>query len=218
MDYPMQDFSALRPLPRDFYRKGAVELAPLLLGKLLCRRSPEGVTAGRIVETEAYAGPRDDAAHSFGARRTARTAVQYGPGGYAYVFGIYGMHWCFNVVCGGEEEPEVVLVRALEPVAGRALMAERRGTGEEQALCSGPGRLCQALGITKADYGLDLCGDTLWLEDAPEIPRGEIAVSPRVNVDYATEYRDRLWRFFIRDNPYGARVPKRVVARGTLEE
>ena len=204
------------PLPRDFYRPGALELAPRLLGKLLCRRTPEGVAAGWIVETEAYVGPLDDGAHSYGGRRTERTAVQYGPGGYAYVFGIYGMHWCFNVVCGEAEQPDVVRVRALEPAAGRVWMAARRGTGEELALCSGPGKLCQALGITRADYGLDLCGDRLWLEQGPEIPPSRIAVSPRVNIDYAVEYRDRLWRFFVKGNPYVSRVPRRFAAQGTL--
>ena len=210
-------FPAGEKLPRAFYQKGALDLAPLLLGKILCRRGPEGLTAGRIVETEAYVGPLDDGAHSCGGRRTERTSIQYGPGGFAYVFGIYGMHWCFNVVCGGEEQPEVVLVRALEPVAGRALMAARRGTGEELALCSGPGKLCRALGITKADYGLDLCGDTLWLEEGPEVPGSRIALSPRVNIDYAVEYRDRLWRFFIQDSPYVSRVPKRFSAQGTMK-
>ena len=205
-------------LPREFYLRPALEAAPELLGKLLVHETAEGLTAGRIVEVEAYVGPEDDGAHSFGARRTARTAIQYGPGGFAYVFGLYGMHWCFNVVTAPEERPEVVLVRALEPVRGLALMQKRRGTEREELLCSGPGRLCQAMGITKAQYGLDLCRGPLYLEDGERIPPERIALSPRVNIDYAQGYKDRLWRYFIRDNPHVSRVPSRYRAGTTLSE
>ena len=207
-----------KPLPRDFYRRSAVEAAPDLLGKLLCHETAEGLCAGRIVETEAYAGPEDDGAHSFGGRRTARTEIQNGEGGFAYIFGVYGIHCCFNAVTAEPGKPEVVLVRALEPVLGLELMAARRGTDDPLLLCSGPGRLCRALGITKAQYGLDLCGDTLYLADGPEIPPAQIAVSPRVNIDYALQYKDRLWRYFIQDSPYVSKVPRRFAARGTLQE
>jgi DNA-3-methyladenine glycosylase len=206
-----------RRLPRSFYRGGAVEVAPALLGKLLCQETPEGLCAGIIVETEAYAGPEDDGAHSYGGRRTARTEIQYGEGGFAYVFGVYGMHCCFNAVCAPAGKPEVVLVRALEPAEGLALMCARRGTGDVRQLCSGPGKLCQALGITRAQYGLDLCGSELFLADAPDIPAARIAISPRVNIDYAQQYRDRLWRFFIADSEYVSRVPGRFAPQGTLE-
>ncbi|MBR1456764.1 MAG: DNA-3-methyladenine glycosylase [Oscillospiraceae bacterium] len=205
-----------RALPRSFYRRPAVEVAPALLGKLLCHETAEGLAAGRIVEVEAYAGPEDDGAHSYGGRRTARTEIQYGDGGYAYIFGVYGMHSCFNAVTAPPGKPEVVLVRALEPVEGLALMAARRGTDDPLLLCSGPGRLCRALGVTKAQYGLDLCGGELFIADAPEIPATRIAVSPRVNIDYAENYRDRLWRYFIRDSAYVSRVPRRFAAQGTL--
>ena len=205
-------------MDRDFYQQGALVLAPKLLGKLLCRKTEAGLAAGMIVEVEAYVGPEDDGAHSFGGRWTERTAIQYGPGGYAYVSGIYGMHWCFNVVCGGVEQPEVVLVRALEPVKGLELMGGRRGTGETRQLCSGPGKLCQAMGITKADYGLDLCGDTLWLEEYRAFSPGQIAFSPRVNIDYAEHYKDKLWRFFLKENEYVSKVPKRFAAQGTMDK
>ena len=203
---------------RDFYLRGATEVAPLLLGKLLCHKTEEGLAAGMIAEAEAYVGPEDDGAHSFGGRRTARTEIQYGPGGYAYVFGIYGMHWCFNAVTGEAGRPEVVLVRALEPVTGLELMAERRGTREPLQLCSGPGKLCAALGITKAQYGLDLCGSALWIEDYRSFSPAEIALSPRVNIDYAVEYRDRLWRYSVKDSPFVSRVPARYRPQGTLAE
>lgn len=199
-----------------FYAGSAAAAAPLLLGKLLCRRSPEGLTAGMIVETEAYCGPEDDAAHSFGGRRTARTEAMFGPPGRAYVFSVYGMHSCFNVVTAAEGSPQAVLIRALEPVEGLELMAARRGLSDPLLLCSGPGRLCQALAIGREQYGLDLCGQELYLAEYRDLSPSEICVSPRVNVDYAAEYRDRLWRFFVKDSPYVSRVPRRYAARGTL--
>ena len=203
-------------LPRSFYLRGAVQTAPELLGKLLCHETAQGLTAGRIVEVEAYVGPEDDGAHSYGGRITERTRIQYGEGGRAYVFGIYGMHWCFNAVTAAPGKPEVVLVRALEPVLGLELMSERRGTADPLRLCSGPGKLCQALDITKAQYGLDLCGQELYIADDQNIPASRIALSPRVNIDYAQACRDRLWRFFIADSNYVSKVPRRFAAQGRL--
>ena len=203
-------------LDRAFFETGAAELAPRLLGKLLCRRTPEGLAAGMIVEAEAYCGPEDDAAHSFGGRRTARTEAMFGPAGRAYVFRIYGMHCCFNVVAAREGEPQAVLIRALEPVEGLALMAARRGTEEPLQLCSGPGKLCRALDIGMAQYGLDLCGSELFLADFRDFSPAEICVSPRVNVDYAEVWRDAPLRFFLKDSPYVSKVPRRYGALGTL--
>ena len=210
--------SVCAPLPRAFYERPALQAAPAMLGKLLCHRTAEGLCAGRIVEVEAYVGPEDDGAHSFGGRRTARTEIQFGPGGYAYVFGVYGMHCCFNAVTGGPEQPEVVLVRALEPVEGLALMARRRGTDDSRQLCSGPGKLCRALGIGKAQYGLDLCGEELFLAEGEALAPEQIALSPRVNIDYAEQYRDRLWRFSVKDSPYVSHVPKRFAPVCTLAD
>lgn len=201
---------------RDILEKSALEAAPLLLGKLLCHRTPEGLSAGMIVEAEAYCGPEDDAAHSYGGRRTPRTEAMFGPPGRAYVFSLYGMHRCFNVVTAPEGSPQAVLIRALEPVEGLELMAARRGLRDPLQLCSGPGKLCQALAIGKEQYGLDLDGEELFLAEYRDFSPGEICVSPRVNVDYAVEYRDRLWRFFVKDSPYVSRVPRRFAARGTL--
>ena len=196
----------------------AAEAAPMLLGKLLVHESPAGRTAGMIVEAEAYCGPEDDAAHSFGGRRTARTEAMFAPPGHAYVFRLYGMHRCFNVVTAPEGQPQAVLIRALEPVEGLALMAERRGTADRRLLCSGPGRLCRAMGIGMEHYGQDLFSGSLRLEEYRAFSPEEIGVSPRVNVDYAAEYRDRLWRFFLKDSPYVSSVPRRYAARCTLAE
>lgn len=197
---------------------GAAEAAPLLLGKLLIHDSPEGRTAGMIVETEAYCGPEDDAAHSFRGRRTARTEAMFASPGHAYVFRLYGMHRCFNVVTSPAGRPHAVLIRALEPVEGLALMARRRGSDDPLLLCSGPGRLCQAMGIGMEHYGQDLFSGSLRLAEYRDFSPEEIAVSPRVNVDYAPEYRDRLWRFFLKESPYVSSVPRRYAARGTLAE
>lgn len=203
-------------LNRDFYRGSAAEVAPLLLGKLLCHETSEGLAAGMIVEAEAYCGPEDDAAHSFGGRRTARTEAMFGPPGHAYIFRLYGMHSCFNVVTGEEGQPQAVLIRALEPVEGLDLMRARRGTEDPLLLCGGPGRLCRALDIGPAQYGADLCGSELYLRAYRDFSPSEICVSPRVNVDYAVSCRDRLWRFTLKDSPFVSRVPRRYVPLGTL--
>ena len=196
-------------MERDFYLRGADIVAPELLGKLLVHRTAAGLTAGMIVEAEAYLGPEDDGAHSYGGRRTERTAVQYGPGGYSYVFSIYGMHFCFNAVCAQEGKPEVVLIRALEPVEGIALMEKRRGSQSLTGLCSGPGKLCAALNITKAQYGLDLCGGELFITEYKTIAADKIRTSPRINIDYAEKCRDYPWRYFLADDPHVSKVPKR---------
>ena len=198
--------------------RGATEVAPQLLGKLLCRRTEEGLAAGMIVETEAYCGPEDDGAHSFGGRMTQRTRAMFGPGGRAYLFRIYGMHCCFNAVTGREGQPQAVLIRALEPVEGLALMEKRRGLTDPRQLCSGPGKLCQALEITMDLYGCDLRGEELFIREYRDFSPEQICVSPRVNIDYAQRYRDRLWRFTLKDSPFVSRVPHRYAPQGTLAD
>lgn len=150
----------IRSLPRparDFYSARALDLAPRLLGMLLVRESPEGLAAGRIIETEAYEGPEDRACHAFGGRRTRRNDVMYGPPGHAYVYFTYGMHWMLNVVAAPEGTPHAVLIRSIEPICGIPLMSERRCG--MLPLAEGPARLCQAMGITGADNGADLATD-----------------------------------------------------------
>lgn len=205
-------------LKRNFYLQDGLSAAASLLGKLLVHETAEGVTAGMIVETEAYIGPEDDGAHSFEGRRTARTEIQFGPGGYAYVFPIYGMYYCFNAVLGEQEKPEVALIRALEPVEGIELMKKRRGTDRLENLCSGPGKLCRAMGIGKAEYGLDLCGSELSIEEYRNFKPEEIALSPRINIDYAEKCRDYPWRFYVKDNPHVSKVKKRFASVGTLDK
>lgn len=199
----------LEPLARGFYLRDANQVAPELLGKLLVHRSAAGVTAGMIVEVESYSGLFDKGAHSYANKRTERTEIQFGPGGFAYIYAIYGMHYCFNVVTNRAEIPEVVLIRALEPVDGLELMHERRHTENDIDLCNGPGKLCQAMGITKAQYGRDLCGGELFLAPLRHIDKSQIMVSPRINIDYAEECKDYLWRYFLQDNRYVSKVAKR---------
>jgi DNA-3-methyladenine glycosylase len=164
------------------------------VGKILVCRSPEGDVRGRIVEAEAYRGPEDRAAHSYGGRRTRRTEVMFAPGGRAYVFLLYGLHWHFNVVTGAIDEPEAVLIRAIEPIGGQALMARRRGARvDDVELTNGPGKLCQAFGIDKRHHGSDLIRGDLFLEDAP---RTRVATSERIGIDYAGAWARRPWRFF----------------------
>jgi DNA-3-methyladenine glycosylase len=197
---------AASPLPREFYARRVLTVARDCVGKILVHDTPEGVVAARIVETEAYRGPDDLAAHSAGGRRTARTEVMFGPPGHAYMFLLYGMHWAFNIVAGAEGDPHAVLVRAVEPVLGVDLMAARRGVAATSVtLCNGPGKLCRALGLDRSAYGLDLCASALHLSPGP---RGPVGRSPRINIDYAGAWIKKPWRFFERGNRYVSVPPR----------
>ena len=186
-----------------FFRKDTVELARNLLGCLLVHGTPDGVAAGMIVETEAYVGAIDKACHAY-RNRSERTEIMYGDGGFAYVYFIYGMHHCFNVVTGPAGEGNAVLIRALEPVIGLDLMRKRRQTNQLQNLCNGPGKVCQALAITKGEYGMDLCDPAgpLRLVRFRHIPDNRITSSPRINVAYTEEAAAWPWRFYVKDNLY----------------
>ena len=188
-------------LTREFYQRSAIEVAKDLLGCNLVHESKEGITIGRIVEVEAYLGNEDPAAHSYN-NRSSRTEIQYGEGGYAYIYLIYGMHYCMNIVTNSIDLPEVVLLRALEPIVGIELMKLRRKTDKLANLCSGPGKLCAAMGINKTHYGMDLCSEQLYLKAAEENDSIEIVSSKRINIDYAGEAKDYLWRYTIKDNKY----------------
>jgi DNA-3-methyladenine glycosylase len=209
-----------RALPRRFYLQPTLRVARALLGKVLVHATPEGVTAGRIVEVEAYRGPADRAAHSAGGHRSPRNEVMYGPPGHAYVYFIYGMHHCMNVVCQPPDLPEAVLLRALEPVEGEALMRRRRALPDAPAwrLCRGPGALCEAMGITRADNGTDLVDGPLRILDAPADAPPSVARTVRIGVDYAGADAARPWRFFVRESravsgPRLRRSPRRPPAR-----
>ena len=192
-------------LSRAFYQTDAVALARALVGKVLVSRTDDGLASGIIVETEAYMGHVDEAAHSFKASADGRTSIMYDSGGHAYVYLIYGMHNCFNITANSADKPEAVLIRALEPLDGIELMQKRRNTQVLKQLCSGPGKLCAALGISRAQYGADLCGEMIWLETTDEQSAFAIESSKRINIDYAGEAKDYLWRFTMKESPYLSR-------------
>ena len=190
-------------------------LAPELLGLVLCHETHEGLVAGRIVEVEAYCGPEDRAAHSAGGHRSARNEVMYGPAAHAYVYFIYGMHFCVNVVAATIGVPEAVLLRAAEPIVGLERMRARRGRGvADAALARGPANLTRAFAIDRRQNGADLRSGPLRIV----VPRGRragsvvppeaIAQAPRVGVDYAGAHAKRPWRFFVRGNPSVSRPPR----------
>ena len=186
---------------REFFAQDTVTVAKSLLGQRLVRRSEDGeLTAGIIVETEAYCGYEDAACHSYKGK-TERTQAMFGPSGHAYIYLIYGMYRCMNVTSGPPDAPEAVLIRALEPTDGIPAMAARRGTEKLRNLCSGPGKLCMAMDIHRGLYGVDLLqDDRLFLEPGISVPH--IVASKRINIDYAGEARDHLWRFTVRDSPF----------------
>lgn len=235
------DSSWLQEVDREFYLHHGNWVAEHLLGKLLIHGTEEGLTGGIIVETEAYCGAIDKGSHAYQNKKTERTAVQFGPGGYVYVYFIYGMYYCFNVVAGDVEVPDAVLIRALEPVKGLSIMENRRWKKADDSqrenakdwqrekiheaknrpdksdkplksvkdLCNGPGKLCQAMAITKEHNALDLCGHRLQITSGREIQPEDIMVSPRINIDYAEECIDYPWRYFVKDNKFVSKVAPR---------
>jgi DNA-3-methyladenine glycosylase len=190
-------------LPRSFYAQSTLQVARQLLGKYLVRRHPDGKTVGRIVETEAYVGPHDLACHA-AKGRTARTEVMFGPPGHAYVYFIYGVYYCLNIVTEETGHASAVLIRAVEPVEGVELMERRRKTSELRKLASGPGKLCLAMSIDKALNGVDMRGNVLYVEDRGET-RPKIVARPRIGVDYAGKWKDKPWRFLIRGSEFVSR-------------
>ncbi|MEX0691641.1 MAG: DNA-3-methyladenine glycosylase [Gemmatimonadales bacterium] len=181
-------------LPPSFYARDTIGVARGLLGCILATRVRGVVTAGRIVETEAYVGPHDPAAHSYGNRKTARNAPMFGPPGIAYVYFIYGMHWCVNAVTEGDGHPSAVLIRAIEPVMGEEAMRRRR---RGRADYVGPGKVCQALGITGTMSGVPLDGIRIgvWKGARGGAGARRIEVTPRIGI---REARDWPLRFVLR--------------------
>ncbi len=194
-------------LSRAFFRREPVAVARGLLGHRLVSRIGGARTSGIIVETEAYLGIPDKGAHTYGGRRTPRNETMWGDGGHAYVYFVYGMHHCVNVVAGRRDNPVAVLVRALEPDspdAGIDLMFTRRRKAKRRInLCSGPSKLCQALGITRDQNGEDLVeGGLLFIERARShsLPSGSLVVGPRIGISYAEEWQHEPLRFFLKGN------------------
>ena len=194
-------------LRRDFYtRPNVLKVARDLLGKLLVVPTINGKRiSGMIVETEAYRGPEDRASHAYGGRRSKRTETMYQVGGLAYVYFVYGMYTQFNVVSNVLDIPHAILVRAVEPVEGIEIMRQRRHTQPDHNLTNGPGKLCIALGIDRQLDRADLLGKTVWLEEYERVTTRKIASGPRIGIDYAEEWVDKPWRFWIKGNPHVSR-------------
>ena len=196
-------------LQREFFARPTLRVARALLGKVLVHHGRGGLTAGRIVEVEAYRGPADRAAHTWGGRRTARNETMWGPAGHLYVYFTYGMHYCCNVVTRDAGRPEAVLVRALEPLEGMGLMRRRRGNAAlpDAALCRGPANLCRAMGIDRRADGTDLTRGRIVLLDAPMIAARRVARSPRIGIAYAGTDAALPWRFFVCETAAVSRPP-----------
>jgi DNA-3-methyladenine glycosylase len=188
-------------LGRSFYTRPTLTVARDLLGRRLVRRLASGQRlSGYITEVEAYKGSEDEASHA-SRGRTERNAPMFGPPGHAYIYLIYGIHHCLNVVTEPKGHPAAVLIRALEPLEGIEVMRERRDGRPVAQLTSGPGRLCQALGVDRSLNGIDLCAPDvpLFLEQGVPVPDQAIATGPRVGVVGDELARTRPWRFWIRD-------------------
>jgi DNA-3-methyladenine glycosylase len=183
-----------------------LDLAKKLLGMELIHEDHEGITSGIIVETEAYLGPEDRAAHSFGNRRTPRTEVMFHEAGTIYTYFIYGMHVCFNIVSGPVDKPEAILIRAIQPVKGLEIMKLRRkGVTKEVQLTNGPGKLSKSMGFTLEHSGqkMNKCG--ISIKYGIEVSSNEIEAGPRVGIHYAQEAVYFPYRFWIKNNPYVSR-------------
>jgi len=186
---------ATERLERNFFVKPTLEVAKNLLGKILVRIIDRKRLAGKIVETEAYIGPKDKASHAYLGKKTPRNQAEYLIGGHIYIYLVYGMYWQLNISTEEEGKPTCVLIRALEPMEGIA------------SSTNGPGKLCRALGLDKSFYGEDLCqSKRIWLENGPKIPQSQIVKTPRIGIDYAGPYWSKIkWRFYIKGNKFVSR-------------
>lgn len=198
-------------LPREFYIGDTVQIAKNLLGSYLVRILDKQMLAGRITETEAYIGRCDKACHAYQYHYTERTSTMFGPPGHAYIYLIYGMHHCLNLVTEAEGEPSAVLIRGISPVVGVERIQQLRfgdkpmTPARKKSFMNGPGKVCKGLSLDRSFDGIDLTGDTLYLCDSPidlglsslKLPKEKICSGPRIGVDYAEEAKDFPWRFWL---------------------
>ena len=194
----------MNKLALDFYKRDdTLKIARELLGKTLVVPDKNGDrVSGKIVETEAYLGPEDKAAHSHNNRRTKRTEIMFHEGGVAYVFFVYGMYFQFNVVVGKQDVPHAILIRAVEPIDGIEIMRKRRGKMPDKNLTSGPGKLSIALEIDKSFNAENLSGDRVWIEEGGRLSNSKIETGKRIGIDYAEEFANEPWRFYLKGNHF----------------
>lgn len=187
-------------LPREFFQKDAIVLAQDLLGKILVHETRHGTIRAYITETEAYMGAEDKASHAYGNKRTSRTEPMFAIGGTAYVYLIYGMYCCMNVTANEQDIPHAVLIRKVEPADGESeqIMQSLRKVKNRKNLSDGPGKLCIAMDITREQNGLDMAVDkSFYLTEGKSVSKKQIQAGKRINIDYAEEAIDYLWRFYI---------------------
>lgn len=212
-EFEMKESIDMEKLDRRFFNRDALIVARELLGKVLVHEIKGEKVSGKIVETEAYVGIEDKAAHFYGGRRTPRVEITYGEAGFSYVYLIYGMYHCFNIVTGEEGSPQAVLIRGVQPLDGLERIAHNRfglpynqlNRKQTLGLTNGPGKLCRALAIGKDCNATDLCGDRLYVEEGQH-EAFQIATAKRIGIDYAEEARDYPWRFYIEDNRYVSKM------------
>lgn len=199
-------------LQEDFYNRTTEEIAKNLLGKILYRKTENGLYAGKIVETEAYVGKEDLACHA-SKGKTKRNEAMFGPAGYAYVYMIYGMYFCLNIVTQEKDDPQAVLIRALEPIIldKEKIKPEQKYYNEKkiEKLLNGPGKLCREFQIDKSLNGIKLSRkNNLWIEENENIDPEKIISARRIGVEYAQEWKDKLLRFYIKDNRFVSKDKK----------
>jgi DNA-3-methyladenine glycosylase len=214
------DYYSKMRIQREFFLINAVDLAEKLLGKIIVRKIGDNkIIRGRIVETEAYMGGEDKASHAYKNRKTDRTKAFWNPGGHLYVYLIYGINHCMNIVANDENTPQGALIRAIEPIEGIEIIKKNRGinidndnNGKKKShqtnLTNGPGKVAAALKIDRSYNSVDLCSseEILLMEDSDPDYKFEIKTSSRVNIDYAGDYKHKQWRFFIEENIYVSKV------------
>ncbi len=199
---------------RDFFVKDTLEVAKALLGKIILRKYKDKIIAGKVVETEAYIGPKDKASHAYLGKKTKRNQAEFFIGGYIYIYLVYGMYWQLNISTGKEGKPECVLIRALQPL----LDFYSQDIKEMIKIANGPGKLCNYLKLDKSFYGEDLTkSKRIWIEDwsartkndkiiYSRIPEKEIVKTSRIGIEYAGPYWSKIkWRFYIKNNPFVSR-------------
>jgi DNA-3-methyladenine glycosylase len=192
-------------LGRKFFQRPTLKVAKELLGKYLVRKIGKKVIAGKIVETEAYIGPKDKASHTYGGKVTKRNQAEYLKGGHIYIYLVYGMYWQLNITTNQEGRPECVLIRALEPVEGiEGIKNYELGI---RNLANGPGKLCRWLKLDRSFYGEDLCkSKRIWLEDrGVNLKKSQIVKAKRIGIDYAEEWAEKLWRFYLKGSEFVSR-------------
>ncbi|WP_042349939.1 DNA-3-methyladenine glycosylase [Bacillus massiliigorillae] len=193
---------SLSALPKSFYEQSTLQLAQNLLGCLLVKESDDGITSGFIVETEAYLGPKDRAAHSFNNRRTKRTEIMYASPGHIYTY-LMHTHCLVNVVCAPIDTPNAILIRAIEPFTGKELMKQRRGLQDIKKTTNGPGKLTKAMNITMEDYGKTYYSSSLYIAEG--FNPTEISVGKRIGIQNSGEAVDYPYRFWVTGNAFVSR-------------